>query len=49
MIRDLIGSLFCWIGWHRPSGFVEVGEMNLVSTCGRCGRMIMRDSQGGWF
>ena len=45
----MIGRLFCWIGWHRPVDHAQARGINLVSTCRRCGRLIMQDSQGGWF
>lgn len=36
------------LGWHSPTN-IEFAGINLKSTCKRCGRPIMKDSQGNWF
>lgn len=38
------------LGWHKPTEiYVEGLSVTFESTCKRCGRPIMQDSQGNWF
>jgi hypothetical protein len=45
----MIGRLFCWMGWHRPTDAIGCDGLSATSTCCRCNKMIMQDSNGGWF
>ena len=46
----MIRRILCgWLGWHRPGPDVTPRGINLHARCARCGREIMRDSQGNWF
>lgn len=38
------------LGWHKPTTIcVSRLSTTFESTCKRCGRPIMQDSQGNWF
>lgn len=38
------------LGWHTPTTIYVRGlSTTFESTCKRCGRLIMQDSQGNWF
>jgi hypothetical protein len=37
------------LGWHTPDGSLIFAGINLKSKCKRCGRTILKDSQGNWF
>jgi len=48
--------LSCTIfGWHNGNGekkHYKAGDVlgvNLTSTCSKCGKEVIQDSQGGWF
>ena len=36
------------LDWHRPT-IISNDGVNTRSICSRCGRPIMKDSQGNWF
>ena len=36
------------LDWHRPT-IISEDEVNMKSICSRCGRQIMKDSQGNLF
>jgi len=42
-------------GWHNGNGTApdyhpnDVLRVNLTSTCSKCGKEVMQDSQGNWF
>ena len=39
-----------FLGWHKPTKItVPYLSINFHSTCARCGREILQDSQGNWF
>ncbi len=39
------------LGWHNGKGMpiIEFDGCSFHSTCSRCGKEVMQDSQGGWF
>lgn len=44
-----------WFGWHNGIGSTptfeeeDVLDVNLTSTCSKCGKSVIQDSQGNWF
>ena len=44
-----------WFGWHNGKGSAshyhekDILCVNLKSTCSKCGKEVMQDSQGNWF
>lgn len=44
-------SIRCdFLDWHMPTEiYVKDLSVTFESTCKRCGRPIMQDSQGNWF
>ena len=41
-----------WLDWHRPGTPVKwslASANGAVTTCQRCGRSLLLDSQGNWF
>ncbi len=38
-----------WMGWHTPNGRFGFDGVSPTSRCRRCRRLILQDSQGGWF
>lgn len=47
-IKEKIGKFFCKIDWHKPHN-LKMSGVNATSTCSRCNKRIMMDSQGNWF
>lgn len=45
----MIARFLCWMGWHRPTGSLGCDGLSVTSTCRRCNKMIMQDSNGSWF
>ena len=53
-LRQFFGDNFrCRVlGWHKPTegwGMWAWNGCSFSSTCVRCGKPILRDSQGNWF
>lgn len=41
---------FCdHMGWHFPGNTQGFDGCSFTSTCARCGKKILQDSQGNWF
>ena len=40
-----------WFGWHNGEGSGEhtFDGCSFGSTCGKCGKRVLLDSQGNWF
>lgn len=55
LILLLIDKIFkpIWIcrlmEWHIPNDLQDFDGVNWVSTCKKCGIVILQDSQGNWF
>lgn len=59
MVSYMAGMIICrylpyswtceWAGTHRPSTESSFDGCSQHSTCYKCGKAIMQDSQGGWF
>ena len=50
----LLTKILCkWLGWHNGKGSIpkldSPGGVNLHSICNRCGKHVIKDSQGNWF
>lgn len=50
-MKKLMIFLFCKIlPWHNGKGAEHRSDgCSLHSTCSRCGKSVMQDSQGNWF
>ena len=47
---DIKTKILCKIfGWHNGKGEKSFDGMSIHSTCSRCGKKVMQDSQGNWF
>jgi hypothetical protein len=40
--------LLCELGWHRPDPLARWNAGYYFTTCGRCGRDLVRTAYGGW-
>lgn len=41
---------FCtFLGWHKHINEIGFDECSRTSTCKRCGKSLLQDSQGNWF
>lgn len=48
--KNKIGLLNCKFGIHNGDGGAAYSDgISLHSTCNRCGKRVMMDSQGNWF
>lgn len=50
----LLTKLFCkWLGWHTAIDIYIVESLMdfkyFKATCARCGKSLLKDSQGNWF
>lgn len=51
-MKRVSAFIFCKVlGWHKPykNAPYWYDGCSVHSTCKRCGKEVMRDSQGNWF
>lgn len=50
MFNRYLPGWFCdKLGWHMSGETWAFDGYNVKSACSRCGKRVMRDSQGNWF
>lgn len=44
------GKFFCkYFGWHKTPKDITLDGINFKGKCPRCGKEVLRDSNGDWF